>query len=306
MFFQANRYIREIFIEELQKLFNEHPFYGLNKQKKFEKEPMLIADSYNFDGRSYPSIIVKSTSTKEYRLSMDKLIEEVRGHVRIHDMLPFIVAKVEDDAKYTGTYIDSVVKLEFVNVNKDNDRQLVLRTTTLAAPSGSPEVIQYFDNVKPNQWRTDLIPGARVYFNSYNDFETGKTVYVDTFQNPQYLGDQYGTGYDSTVELDVYGGTQYEAEDVLDILTAFFIYIMPQHLYDGYGIVTKTASNTNVIEKEGKVGEEFYKGTFSIVMFMEHQFFVPQPTVDGYVVYLQLREQLDQLTDSETIEVIST
>ena len=62
---------------------------------------------------------------------------------------------------------------------------------------------------------------------------------------------------------------------LIDMLTAFFVYIIPQRLNNGYGIVTKTASNTNVITKDGKLGEEFYKAGFEISMFMEHQFFLP-------------------------------
>jgi len=291
MFYQAHRYIREVFITELQTLFNEHPFYGTNSSNKFDREPILISDAFNIDGRTYPAVIVKSSSSKEYRLAMDKFIEEVTGHIRLQQMLPHIIAKVEDDKTYTGAYINSVVKLEFTNILKADKRQIVLRTTT--QPSIGAPVVAYFDDVQPKQWRTDIIPGARIFFNSFNDFELGKVIYIDTFQYPQYLGDLYGTGYDVTVNLDVYASTQYEAEEVIDMLTAFFIFIMPQRLNNGYGIVTKTASNSNVIAKDGKTGEEFYKAGFEISMFMEHHFFIPQQTVLDYQLWVELREKID-------------
>ena len=272
-------------------LFAEHPFYGLNADKKFDRESLIIADAFNFDGRHFPTIVVKSTSANEFRLAMDKFIEEVRGHVRVQAMLPHIIAKVEDDPTYAGTYTDTVVKLEFVNSLKPNKRQIVLRTTTQAA-SGAP-VVAYFDDVAPKQWRTDIIPGAKIFFNSFNDFELGKAIYIDTFATKQYLGDLYGTGYDCTVALDVYAGSQYEAEELIDMLTAFFIFFMPQRLNWGHGIVTKTASNTRVIEKDGKVGEEFFTASFEIDMFMEHHFFIPLASVSSYELWVELRERID-------------
>lgn len=292
MFFQANRYIREIIIAELTTLFNEHPFYGLNTEKKFDREPLIIADTFSPEGRQYPAIIVKSTSAKEYRLAIDKFIEEVSGHVRIQQMLPHIIAKIEDDKEYAGVYPNAVVKLEFVNILRANKRQLVLRITT-QPESGAP-VVTYCDNIAPKQWRTDIIPGAKIFFNSFNDFELGKAIYVDVFADKQYLGDLYGTGYDTTINLEVYAGTTYEAEELIDMLTGFFIFLMPQRLNFGHGIVTKTASNTNVVTKDGKLGEEFYKAGFEISMFMEHHFFIPQQTITGYSLWIEMREHIDQ------------
>lgn len=303
MFFQLHRFVREVVTKELQALINEHPFYTTipatsanPKERKMQRSPVIVQDNYNFDGRNYPAVVIKTSSSTEFRLSMDKLIEEVSGHVRLVAMLPYIVQKVEDDKTYTGAYTNGTYRLEFTNVGRENKREIMLRTTQQVAvepPTPTPApVIKYF-TVTPEQWRTDIIPGARLYFGEFNDLEIGKSIYIEMFEDKTYLGDMYGSGFDFTLNAMVYAQTQNEAQELTDIVNALFTYLMVQKLYYGYGILLKSIETNNVIIKEGEVGEEYFTGELTITGFTEHQFFIPYAKVEGYELWLELRSDVD-------------
>ena len=302
MFFQLHRFFRDACITELQALFDEHPYYTTLNDEKFQQGRVQVMDNYTFDGRQFPAVVVKTTSSDEVRLGMNKHIEEVYGHTRITGMVPYIIMKAEDDPEYTGTYSDAVYKLEFVNTGRENKRDIQLRTGTLSVTGDPHEVTPTTDMVYTNitytrvlehAWHTDIISGVKLFFSTYNAHEPGKTIYVETYQDAQHLGDLYGTGFDFEISLDVYAQSQAETEEIIDLINAFFIFLLPQRLFNAYGFVTKTAHTTNVLEKDGKLGEEVFKAAFSISAFTETHFFIPNPTITSWVLWLEMRERVD-------------
>ena len=371
MFYSLHRHFREIIIQELQNVVNEYPYYSILGEDKFQSSPVIVTDAYSFNGRQFPTILVENTSSEEFRLAMDKFGEETYGHVRIGHMLPTILLKVEDDQTYTGTYTDSVYKLEFVNLQRENLRDIQLRVTSATvidvAPTvdvpvsnssrslytnspileptnlvgwtrtesltpaageycpriGTNEVIvgpattastgvvfnyrtwevtptKTYYEIAEHAWRTDIVPGARIFFGSYNTREPGKAVFIDTFATSQFLGDTYITGYNLSFTLKVMARAQVEAQELIDIVNSAFIYLLPQRLFNGHGMVLKNGNISGATEKEGEKGEETFSATYETTVWTEGHMFIPYQTISGYSLWLEMRDAIDTLATADT------
>ena len=286
MFGYLNTFIHQIAIKEIQELLELHPFYANNRaDPKFQSAPVFVNEKYSFDGRQFPTILVNSTSLDEVRLDFSNLIDDVYGHVRTNDIIPIVVQKVEDDATYTGAYTNNVYAIDFVNVGREDKREIKFRVTD---PTGS----QYFD-IKPWEIRTDIIPGARIMFGPFNDLEVGRRTYIQTFQNRQYLGNIYGKGFNFELNLTIYAQSQNECKELTDLLNLFFTFVLPQRFNNGYGIVLKNIRNGDMVEKDGELGEEVFKATFSVGGFTESHVFMAIPTVTDYQLFVMLVEQIN-------------
>lgn len=223
-------------------------------------------------------------------MDFSNFLEDVSGHVRTTDLLPWVIQKAEDDRTYTGAYTNNTYALDFANINRENKREIQLRVTTTAGSS--------YYAVEPWSARTDIIPGARIFIGPFNDIETAnpaKVAYIETFADKTYLGDLYGKGFNFTLDLTIYAQSQNECKELMDLLNMFFTFLIPQRFHNGYGVVLKTISNSNLVEKDGEMGEEAFKATFSIGAWTESQVFVPRNTIGSYTLWLEMREQINGL-----------
>jgi hypothetical protein len=371
MFYSLHRHFREIIIQELQNFINEYPYYSTLGEDKFQQAPVIVTDAYSFNGRQFPTILVENTSSDEFRMAMDKFCEETRGHVRIGHMLPTIFLKAEDDLTYTGVYTNSVYKLEFVNLQKENLRDIQLRVTSSTAidvnttidipisnssrsiyvdspilestnlvgwvltESVTPEAGEYCPRIGTNEvivgpstvavsgvvftyrtwevtptktyyeiaehaWRTDIIPGARLYFGSYNTREPGKASFIETFRDAQFLGDTYMSGYNLTFSLKVMARAQVEAQELIDLVNSAFLYLLPQRLFNGHGMVIKDGTISGATEKDGEKGEETFSATYETTVWTEAHMFVPYQTISGYSLWLEMRDAVNTLATADT------
>jgi len=289
MFGYLHGFIRQAFIREIQSLINEHPFYTKTEDHKFQKSSVLVTEKFNFDGRQFPAIIISSSNASEFRLDFTNLIEEVYGYVRLTSIIPYVITKVETDTAYTGVRTDNVYGLQFANVGRDNKREIKLRVI-----NGNTKVSEYY-TIQPWEYRNDIIPGAILYFGSFNDIEPGNVVYIETFANNTFLGELYGKGFDFSISIDIYAQSQNEAKELTDMVNAYGVYILPQRLYNAHGFVLKSMKTDGVIEKEGELGEEVFTGKFSVNLWTEHQFFRPLERISGYTLWIELRERVEDL-----------
>ena len=296
MFYQLHRSVRSTIAREISLFLDDHPYFKTTiTQGKFQQAPVVVADKYNFNGRQFPAVIINTTSSKEQRLSMDRLIDERIGYVRAGQMTSFLAMKVYDDPEYTGTRVNSVSLLYLANTNKVDDEEIRLAKVSVSAVDGVPATgahIEWFD-VQPDGRYKNIIEGAEVIMGSFNDMRQGVKLYVETFADKQYLGDVFGSRFDMDIGIDIYAQSQYETEELVDLVNSAFLYIIPQRVYNGMGWNLKTVSTDGVIEKDGKVGEEHFKGTLSVDASVEHQFFVPNQTVTSYALFIEMREQVD-------------
>jgi len=291
LFGYLHSFIRQAFIREIQNLLDEHPFYTRSKDSGFQRSPVIVSEKYNFDGRQFPAVIVDTSSASEFRLDFTNFIEDVYGNVRLTSIIPYVVTKVETDKTYSKPRTDNVYGLQFVNIGRDNKREINLRVS-----DGNAGTYSYFA-VKPWEVRNDIIPGAILFFGSFNDIEPGKVIYIETFKDTTMLGELYGKGFDFSISINVYAQSQNEAKELTDLINAYGVYILPQHLYNAHGFVLKSMKTDGVIEKDGELGEEVFKGGFSVDLWTEHQFFVPVNKAERYTLWVELRERVDHLVN---------
>jgi hypothetical protein len=137
---------------------------------------------------------------------------------------------------------------------------------------------------------TDVIPGMRIWMDSYNSLREGVQVIVQQTAVKGKTGMLYGNRHKMTVKLKVYTHTQYQTEELVDMLLDWLQWKVPNALFYGHAIDFTTASTNGVIEKAGgsELGEETFLASVSFGLNMEHQYFVPYPTIDGYSVQLSL------------------
>lgn len=291
-----HRFVRRSIAQEITTFLDEHPYFNTQiVQGKFQQAPVVVADKYNYNGRQFPAVIINTSTSSEKRLGMDRLIEESTGKVRASHMMPFAAVKVIEDPNYTGEISDAVYLLYLANTNQVDDEEIRLAKVSVAAVDGVPATgahIDWYDVVSDGRY-TNIIPGAEITMGSFNDMRQGESLYIETFANRQYLGDTFGSRFDMDITIDVYSRSQYETEELIDLVNSAFVYVIPQRLYYGSGINLQTVSTTGVLEKDGKVGEERFKGSLSINASVEHQFFVPNNTITGYSLWIEMRKSID-------------
>jgi len=294
MFGHLHGFLRHAIIKEISDMFTEHPYYSnsTTKDSKFQMSPVFVSEIYNFDGRQFPAILIETSASKEVRLDMSNFMEDVRGHVRITEILPWIVQKVEDDGAYAGEYSDNTYSLDFANINRENKREIQMRII-----DGTTETATYHA-VSPFTTRTDIITGARIVLGSFNDIEIGRKIYVETFKDETVLGERYAKGFDFDVTVKVVAQSVMECKELLDMVNSFFVYLLPQRFFNGYGVVLKECNIADACKKDGEIGEETFSGSFTISAFTEHQFFRPTSTFTSYQVWLELREKIESLAET--------
>jgi len=300
-FYELHRYVRRVVVQELQLLVNDHPMYTTDRadDTKFQTSPTKVMERYNFDGRQYPAIVVTTTESNEQRLSMDRLITEAYGHSRAATMMSYVTPKVVDDSEYTGTYSDAVYLLEYAQTFAEDDEDIKLKKFSVAAvdddPTGASGDVEWFDIV-PDERRTDIIDGVEIHIGSFNDIRPGNQIYIETFEDNRYLGDIFGSRFDISMNISVYAQTQYETEELLDMVNSWFTYYLPHQLYFKHSINAKTVNTSGAVEKDERYGEEAFTGNLTVTFSVEHQFFNPVNIMTSYQLWLALREQVDSTT----------
>lgn len=292
MFGYMHSFIREMLVREIQNLLDGHPYYKSTiTDQKLQQAPVIVSEKYNFDGRQFPAVVIDSSSASEFRLDFTNFIEGVQGHCRITEIVPYIIHKIEDDPTYTGSYTNQVYSVEFANVLREDKREMKLRVID---GDGNDT---YFD-VAPWEVRNDIIPGARIMFGPFNDLVRGKKIYIETFENMSYLGQLYGKAFNFEVSINIYAQTNAETKELTDLVNAFFVYLIPQRIHHAHGIVLRDINTTGLVDKDGEIGEEVFKGTFSVSGWTEHHFFRPVDQIAGYNLWLELRNQVDEIVDT--------
>ncbi len=150
-FAYMHRYCRHLFIDEIQKLLNKHPYYGAGPIT-FQAEPVRVIEKYNFEARQFPIIVMDKTSFTEQPLDMSRKITDAYGHTRLATPSYTFAEKVWDDVKYTGAYLDGSHFLQFINVNMWNDEKMMVRKQ-----SRWTEVLTLFSSPDPTTLPTSYI-----------------------------------------------------------------------------------------------------------------------------------------------------
>lgn len=297
MHFQLHRYVRRVFISEIQEFLNLHPFYGIKNKNdsKFMSSPTIVTERYNFDGRHYPAIVITTSSANEINISINKFIDERRGHVRPSHMLSFFTAKIDDDPQYRGQYTDATYILEVVNMGKEKEEDLKLQVNKIA-PNKETKIFDLKEDLRA----TDIIPGARIIFGSFNDLRVGEKIQVDVFEQERYLGDIYGSKFSMDIKADIYAQTLNETEELMDLLLAQATYLLPQRLFYVHHL-SLTSTSTEGIEKEGEIGEEFFKGSITYKVNSELNMFIPSDLVEEYRLDLMFTKNLTYPSDSDKL-----
>lgn len=314
MFYQLHRYTRKVIIGYIQELLDDHPMFTSDRPDPiFQSTPVTVVDKFNFDGIHFPAVVVNSTDSSEQRLAMDRLITEERGYVRMSGMMPYVAPVVTIDREFTGTREDGVYLLEFVESMAEDDEEIKLRVASVLAvgdtqhdnnpPAGGFQ-FRYFD-VEEDARRTDIVPGAEVYFGSFNDIRPGTKMYVETFADQRYLGNIYGSRYTVNMGIDVYAKSPYETEELTDLINAWFTYYIPHQIFFKHHINLTKCGTDGVVDKEGRFGEEVFKGRINITMSVEHQFFVPVDIATSYNLWLVLRKELDNAAEEIVIPLVT-
>lgn len=286
-----HRFVRKVIISELQGLLNDHPFYSTTNPNKFQSSPTFVMERFNFEGRHYPVIIVTTTSTEEVRLAMNRLIDEVYGHSRPTSIISYVAAKIGDDPSYplSASYTDAKYLLEVVNTGSEQDEDIKLKITQTSPIIGTPK---FFD--MPEDGRLiGAIPGVRIIFGPFNDRIAGQSVEVQTFEKRRYLGDIYGSRFKMRLKLEILAQSQNETEELLDLINSYMMYIIPQRVYFAHHI-NILETHTEGIDKDGKLGEEFFRGTIDISLSVENNMFIPFEIIEKGELWFNIQQQLNK------------
>jgi len=309
MFYALHRKIRNILLTDLQAFVDRHPFYSNTIKPEtlvnsFDVAKTQVSDNYNFEGRQFPVIVFEGSDSREHRLSFNRQMEWEEAHCRVCSELSYLLARVEDDINFTGTYTDGVYLLELVSSRPGSNEEIELRVSPATLRpgvtyNGLPDLTQFISTgpytyhpITADGVYTNIIPGARIWLESFNCLRPGVNLIVETFANKVRTGTVYGNRQKMDCRLKIYTHTQYQTEELTDILLDWMQWQLPRKLFYGHTIDFLTANATNVITKQGDLGEETFSADINFGLSMEHQYFVPNPSLGLYVLYIQYVENL--------------